>query len=110
VSAAAEQQHPHIGKSGTYAPPLPPRAWTLQLCDFDLEPWVHHLALTLAADANEAGRVRLYLKPLEQVTGNDGRRVRKGLEKLRDLGLIELRAKAGGRGHPSVWQLIEVGR
>lgn len=90
----------------SYAP-LPAGAWTIQLRAFDLEPWLHHLALTLAADADEAGRVRVYLAPLERLTGMDERRVRKGLEKLRDFGLLRLRERASGRGHPSVWQLVE---
>lgn len=90
----------------TYAP-LPPRAWTLQLREHELQPWLHHLALTLAADASESGRVRVFIEPLMRLTGITERNARWGLRQLRELGLIELRAKAGGRGYPSVWQLVE---
>jgi hypothetical protein len=95
---------------------LQPRAWALQLRDLDeLKPDLLHLALVLALNANEVGEVRVFLKSLALQLGQDpeddgwpteARRIRKRLERLRDLGLLRLVGGPTGRAKPSIWQLV----
>jgi hypothetical protein len=93
---------------------LQPRAWTLQLRDLDeLKPELLQLALVLALNADELGEVPVYLKSLAMQLGHDAavreeRRLRKQLERLRDLGLLLLVSGPKGRGYPSIWQLVAV--
>jgi hypothetical protein len=93
-------------RSTEYAP-LPPHPWMRQLQDFDLDPELHHLALSLAQIADETGRVRVYLDPLARRTGVEPERASKLIAKLKRLGLLRLLRRPDGRGHPALWQLVE---